>query len=83
MTMDIERGTTRRWYLDGNGVKRWADTNKPVLVDGMPDAMALRSLLEDADEALRGLGVCHDTDCNDLNCPRVRQRIADALSRDW
>ena len=83
MTMDIERGTTRNWYLDGNGVKRWADTNKPVLVDGPLDAMALRSLLEDADEALRRLDACNNPECIDFSCPRVRQRIADALSRDW
>jgi len=30
MVMDLERGTTRRWVMGSDGVKRWADTGKPV-----------------------------------------------------
>lgn len=30
MTLDIERGTTRRWVMGRDGVKRWADSNQPV-----------------------------------------------------
>lgn len=33
-TMDLERGTTRKWVMGRDGVKRWADTGEPVpLVD--------------------------------------------------
>lgn len=30
MTMDIKHGTTRRWVMGRDGVKRWADTNESV-----------------------------------------------------
>lgn len=30
MTMDIERGTMRRWYMRRGDVKRWLDTDQPV-----------------------------------------------------
>lgn len=33
MTMDLERGTTRRWVMGRDGVKRWADTGEPVESD--------------------------------------------------
>ncbi len=36
----------------------------------------LRELLRDADEALRDLGACNDSDCEEPNCLHVRQRIA-------
>lgn len=30
VTMDLERGTLRRWVLGRDGIKRWADDGKPV-----------------------------------------------------
>lgn len=30
MTMDIKRGTMRRWVVGEDGIKRWVDNNKPV-----------------------------------------------------
>lgn len=30
MTMDIERGIIRHWYVGKDGVKRWVDNNEPV-----------------------------------------------------
>lgn len=32
MTMDLERGTMRHWVMGGDGVKRWADNNEPVVI---------------------------------------------------
>lgn len=29
-TMDLERGTMRRWVMGRDGVKRWADNGEPV-----------------------------------------------------
>ncbi len=29
-TLDIERGTIRRWAMGRDGVKRWADTGEAV-----------------------------------------------------
>jgi hypothetical protein len=29
-TFDTQTGRIRNWYLDDNGVKRWADDNTPV-----------------------------------------------------
>lgn len=31
-TFDLERGTSRQWYMKRDGVKRWADTGQPVRV---------------------------------------------------
>lgn len=31
--MDLERGTSRQWYMGRDGVKRWADTGEPVKED--------------------------------------------------
>lgn len=30
MTLDLERGTMRQWVMGRDGVKRWADDNRPV-----------------------------------------------------
>lgn len=30
VTMDLKRGTTRRWVMGRDGVKRWADSGEPV-----------------------------------------------------
>jgi hypothetical protein len=30
VTMDLKRGTTRRWVMGRDGVKRWADDGEPV-----------------------------------------------------
>ena len=30
MTMDIKRGTMRKWYMRRGDVKRWLDTDEPV-----------------------------------------------------
>lgn len=30
MTMDLERGTMRKWVMGRDGVKRWADSGEPV-----------------------------------------------------
>jgi hypothetical protein len=32
VTMDLKRGTTRRWVMGRDGVKRWADSGEPVQV---------------------------------------------------
>lgn len=29
-TLDLERGTMRQWVMGRDGVKRWADNNRPV-----------------------------------------------------
>lgn len=34
-TMDLERGTTRKWVMGRDGVKRWADTGEPVTLDDL------------------------------------------------
>jgi hypothetical protein len=30
MTLDLETGRMRNWYVDREGVKRWADDDSPV-----------------------------------------------------
>lgn len=30
MTLDIERGTSRKWVMGRDGVKRWADNGQPL-----------------------------------------------------
>ena len=30
VTMDLERGMERAWYVSRDGVKRWAATDQPV-----------------------------------------------------
>ena len=32
-TFDVERGTTRQWYMGADGIQRWADNDKPVVPD--------------------------------------------------
>lgn len=32
-TFDVASGRVRNWYLDAEGVKRWADNDKPVPTD--------------------------------------------------
>lgn len=34
--LDVERGTTRQWYSNGDGVMRWADNDQPVGRDATP-----------------------------------------------
>lgn len=29
-TLDLKTGVCRRWYIHSDGIKRWADTDKPV-----------------------------------------------------
>ena len=29
-TFDVQTGRTRNWYIDPEGVKRWADDDSPV-----------------------------------------------------
>ena len=41
-TMDLERGTTRKWVMGRDGVKRWADTGEPVPLDDLLHNAALR-----------------------------------------
>lgn len=33
MTLDLSRGCMRRWYMGGDGVKRWADTDAAIGCD--------------------------------------------------
>lgn len=35
MTMDLERGTMRRWVMGRDGVKRWADNGEPCEIQRM------------------------------------------------
>lgn len=28
--IDLQTGMTRRWYIDRQGIKRWADNDQPV-----------------------------------------------------
>jgi hypothetical protein len=52
MTMDLERGTSRRWVIGRDGVKRWAD-------DGLPcEPNCDRSLCGD-----HSPGDCDHPDC--------------------
>ena len=37
LTMDLARGTMRRWVQGTDGVRRWADTDEPV-ADHIADA---------------------------------------------
>jgi hypothetical protein len=30
MTLDLKRGTTRKWVMGGDGIRRWADTDESV-----------------------------------------------------
>lgn len=30
MTFDLERGSARQWYAGEDGIRRWADNDKPV-----------------------------------------------------
>lgn len=32
LEMDLQRGTVRRWYMRGDGVRRWADTDEALPV---------------------------------------------------
>jgi len=39
--MDLERGISRAWYMRADGVKRWADNDKPVASEkAKPDCRA-------------------------------------------
>jgi hypothetical protein len=51
LTLDLARGTQRRWVMGRDGIKRWADDGKPV--DPSPTGATAESL------PLRLVG-CHE-----------------------
>ena len=36
VSVDLETGASRAWYMGPDGVKRWADTDEPVDGDERP-----------------------------------------------
>ena len=47
-TLDIERGTSRKWVMGRDGVKRWADSGQPLTQE------LLNSMMRDPGEVKRG-----------------------------
>jgi len=44
LTYDCATGGCRNWYLDGEGVKRWADNDEVVRgLSGLPDEVAAKT----------------------------------------
>ena len=55
-TMDLERGTSRQWFMGRDGVKRWAD-------DGMPtDGSCAECGAKNAEQAESMCICCGDKD---------------------
>lgn len=48
--VDTQRGTTRSWYMNRDGVKRWADNDAPC--DALPEE-SLTSGLDDYCECMK------------------------------
>lgn len=61
-TLDIERGTSRKWWMGRDGVKRWADSGHPLTQE------LLNSMMREPGEATR-------TAAPDLpSCPQCGER---------
>lgn len=54
-TIDLERGTSRKWVVGSDGVKRWADNGEPVRQQSatLPNDVARCAGVGDDDEGWR------------------------------
>lgn len=68
MTLDIERGLMRQWVVGRDGVKRWADNNRPV------DEQAPHEILQAAIDTANVYASCPHEDLR-----LVTLRMDDAL----
>jgi hypothetical protein len=72
MTLDIERGLMRQWVIGRDGVKRWADNNRPV------DEQAPHEILQAAIDTANVYASCPHEDLR-----LVTLRMDEPPLRDW